>query len=149
MSRLLPSIVALSLLAVSATAAEPTAEDWGKYRKGVMDAMKGHISALSLVAFGRIEDTGYLQSHADALVDLAGELKFIFPAGSGEGTHALPAVWAEPAKFSAAVAAAEDGTQQLSVAIGSGDRKAIAAAFKATGDACKACHEAYREEHDN
>jgi len=147
-ARFVAVIAATSVLAAPAFA-ETTAENWSKYRHAVMDAMKGHIAAVAMVSFGQVEDTGHLQDHADGLAKAAAELKSLFPAGSGEGSHALPAIWSEPDKFAAAVTAAEKGTAALRDAVQSGDRKAIAAAFKQAGDSCKGCHESFREEHKN
>lgn len=144
MQRLL--ITALALFATAPTLAETSAEDWGKYRDAVMETMKGHISAVSLVAFGRVEDTGYFRSHAEALADAAAELNLIFPEGSGTGTRALPAVWTDAAGFADAVARAETSTKQLAAAAAGGNRGEIAQAFKAVGESCKGCHEKYREE---
>ena len=110
-ARFVAVIAATSVLAAPAFA--ETTADWSKYRHAVMDAMKGHIAAVAMVSFGQVEDTGHLQDHADGLAKAAAELKSLFPAGSGEGSHALPAIWSEPDKFAAAVTAAEKGTAAL------------------------------------
>jgi len=140
----------LSVALTGTAAGETTPEDAVKYRQAVMESMKGHIAALSLLAFGRVEDAGYMQSHATALATLGKELRVLFPAGSGDGkTHALPAIWEEPDRFAGAIDDAAASAAELSQAVENGDRRRIAAAFKKTGDSCKGCHERYREEHDH
>ena len=130
--------------------AETSAENAIKYRHAVMDAMAGHTGAFSMIAFGMVDHPEYLQSHANALADAGAELKNLFPKGSGEGeTHALPAIWEEPEKFSAAVAKAEKATAELRDAAASGDRKTIVSAFKTLGESCKGCHESFREDDDH
>ncbi|RMF98548.1 MAG: cytochrome c [Gammaproteobacteria bacterium] len=149
--KLFPCLICLLLASALLTTAqaETSAKNWSKYRHAVMDVLKGHISAISLVAFNQVEDTGHLKQHAAGLAEAATEVGKIFPAGSGEGTHALPAIWEQPEEFAAAVAELERTTQALSEAIAGGDRRTIASAFKAAGDACKGCHEKFREEHDH
>jgi cytochrome c556 len=145
----LPTLLLLLALAVPA-GAETSSENAIKYRHAVMEAMAGHTSAFSMIAFGMVDHPEFLQSHANALADAGAQLTMLFPEGSGEGeTHALPAIWEEPEKFSAAVAKAEKATAELRDAAASGDRKAIVSAFKALGQSCKGCHESYREEDDH
>jgi cytochrome c556 len=153
MYRLFPSTLPtlLLLLAVAMPAgAETSAENAIKYRHAVMEAMAGHTSAFSMIAFGMVDHPEFLQSHANALADAGAQLTMLFPEGSGGGeTDALPAIWEEPEKFGAAVAKAEKATAELRDAAASGDRKSIVSAFKALGQSCKGCHESYREEDDH
>jgi cytochrome c556 len=145
----LPTLLLLLALAVPA-GAETSSENAIKYRHAVMEAMAGHTSAFSMIAFGMVDHPEFLQGHANALADAGAQLTMLFPEGSGEGeTHALPAIWEEPEKFSAAVAKAEKATAELRDAAASGDRKSIVSAFKALGQSCKGCHESYREEDDH
>lgn len=148
-----PLIPVLGLITFGLFLSSPLAADnhespYGKYRHAVMETMKGHITALSMVAFGQLEDTGFMQSHADSLANAAKELDVIFPADSGAGSEALPTVWEQPEKFAAAVEASQSATAELAAAVGGGNRGAIAGAFKKVGDACKGCHEDFRAESD-
>lgn len=153
MQRLFTSTLPTLLLLLALTApagAETSSENAIKYRHAVMEAMAGHTSAFSMIAFGMVDHPEFLQSHANALADAGAQLTMLFPEGSGEGeTHALPAIWEEPEKFGAAVAKAEKATAELRDAAASGDRKSIVSAFKALGQSCKGCHESYREEDDH
>jgi len=146
-----PLIAVFSVAATATLFSLPLAADnhespYGKYRHAVMETMKGHITALSMVAFGQLEDTGFMQEHADGLANAAKELDAIFPEGSGAGSEALPAVWQQTEKFAAAVEANQSATAELQAAVGTGNRGAIAGAFKKVGDSCKGCHENFRAE---
>lgn len=139
-----------ALVTLNIASAEPAAENAIKYRHAVMESMAGHIEALSLMAFNKVEPNEFYQSHANALANGTAELKFLFPEGSGQGeTHALPAIWENPDDFNAARLKAEQAFATLRDSVASGDSKAIMSAFAAAGKSCKGCHEKYREEHDH
>lgn len=142
-------VVALGL--VVSAGAETKPENNFKHRHAVMDAMKGHVSAISLLAFNQVPDEGtFLIEHASALAALGRELPYVFPEGSRvEDSHALPAIWENPDKFAAAVDRATSAMAELDQAVRADDRRAIAGAFKNVGDACKGCHEDFREEHEH
>jgi cytochrome c556 len=130
--------------------AETSAENAIKYRQAVMKSMAAHIEVLSMMAFNKVAVNEFYQSHADALANATTELKFLFPAGSGQGeTEALPAIWQNPDDFNAARSDAEQAFAALRDAVAGGDGKAITGAFAAAGKSCKGCHEKFREEHDH
>ena len=142
--------VIVSMGLIAGAGAETKPENAIKYRKAVMESMAGHVSAIMLIAFNQVPDEGFLEGHTEALADLGGELRIVFPEGSGAGeTEALPAIWEQPEKFSTALDDAAMATDALNEAVKSGDRKAIAGAFKQVGESCKGCHESFREEHEN
>lgn len=141
------SALALSIVTISLAGAATLPEDAIKYRKVVMNAMAGHIAAVSLVFAGKVEHQQHQLNHADALADIGEELGSLFPAGSGAGkTDALPAIWQEADKFKQAVEAGRIATAQLRDAIKTGDKAATGKALKAVGDSCKGCHDKYRKE---
>ncbi len=147
-AKIISSLLVGCVLVTGQTLAQDEGSPYGKYRHSVMEAMKGHISALSMLAFGQIEDTGFMQAHADALVTAGAELDGIFPQDSAEGSHALPEIWSQPEKFAAALDDYKTSSIAMQTAVQSGDRKAVAGAFKNLGNSCKGCHESFREEHD-
>ncbi len=67
----------------------------------------------------------------------------LFPAGS-EGGDALPAIWANFADFEAKSAALKTAADAAAAAA-DGGLEAFAPAFGAVGQACGACHQAYRK----
>lgn len=146
-SVLISACAAISIAASGIATAETTPENAIKYRKAVMSAMAGHTSALALQAFGQVDEKTHMADHAAAMAALGKEIAVVFPANSATGdTEALPAIWAEPDRFAAAVDAVGQSTAELQAAVDSGNRGAIAKAFKAVGDSCKGCHDNFREE---
>ena len=153
MGRIIISVVsAISLTAGIAVnvVAETSAEDAAKYRQSIMSALKGHAGAISMQARGLAGDADYVANHAKAIANLGTELHSIFQEGSNvEDSEALPAIWDEPDKFAEAVAKAEETMAALGEAATDGDLEAIGSAFRNVGEACKGCHERFREEHDH
>ena len=84
-----------------------------------------------------------------ALADLNADLTRLFPEGSDFGeTKATEAIWADWAKFEQAADAAKDATAAFAAAVADGDSAKIAAAHKDVGQACKGCHEDFRQKDD-
>lgn len=141
-TRLLATGISLALLSGLA-AAEDSNEV--KYRKSVMNAMGSSFGALAMVFTNRVKQPDALAVHAEALAVSSTQTAALFPEGS-EGGKALPIIWEEPDKFAAAAKLMEESSAALAEAAKSGDRAATAQAFKAAGEACKGCHERYKEE---
>lgn len=118
-----------------------------KYRQNVMSAMGG----LAGTAVGQLRD-GFtfgpdLQAVAAALEALSADIPALFPAGTDFGeTKAKPEVWSKRDAFEEAASKAKEETAAFTAAAKQGDRKAIFAAFKGVGDACKGCHDDFRKE---
>lgn len=146
--RSLSAILTVTTLAFSSASFSATAPaDAIKYRKAVMSAMAAHISAFSLINFGRVEHQDHLRAHVTALADMGTEIRALYPAGSGTGdTDALPLIWQEQDKFAQLITATEKSTAELRDAVAAGDKAATMKAFKAVGDSCKNCHDRYRKE---
>lgn len=91
-------------------------------------------------------DLEKLQGWADDLETVT-ELDLLrgFAPGSEKGmTRAKPAIWENMDDFEAKLADLKDAAEALDEAAEGGDRAAIAEAVKATGGACKACHDEYK-----
>lgn len=116
-----------------------------KYRQDVMAALGKHFSALAALFTGRVERPGQLQVHADALAATAKLVGTLFPEGS-DGGAVLPVLWDEPERVAEAAEEAAETTAALATAAAGDDRAALAQAFKAAGDSCKACHDRYQAE---
>ena len=71
----------------------------------------------------------------------------MFPAGTNlPASAALPTVWTDRPGFEARAAAFQSATADLLAAATANNKPAFAAAVKATGAACGACHSTYRAE---
>jgi len=115
-----------------------------RYRHAVMEVMSNQFSAMALIFQGKVERPDELQVHARALAESSTLIGGLFPENS-KGAKALPILWDEPAKVAeASLLMAEAAAALADVAVG-GNPAEIAKAFKAAGDACKSCHERYKE----
>ena len=130
--------------------AQTTPEDAYDYRHSVMESLGSHAHAFFLIFAGKVDHSDQMATHADAIAAVGAEISTLFPAGSNvDGSHALPLIWQEPEQFSEAVQNAETATAGLAAAVTSGDRQAIAQGFRTLGEACKGCHDRYREDDDH
>ncbi len=157
--------------------ADTTAEDAKGYRVSIMTSLKGHIGATSMMVRGLVDDHGQLAAHADGLANGIAEMQYIFQEGSiVDDSEALPVIWEQPEKFSAAIQNAAPMaslspplTASLNAAVASaafwiaaenfsgcsqitgnacGDSEAIGAAFRNVGMSCRGCHDDFRVAHD-
>ena len=70
----------------------------------------------------------------------------MFPKGTGLGnTKAKPAIWENWSKFESAVNVFVSESSKLVKVAESGDMKALAKQFRATGKTCGSCHKKFRE----
>lgn len=130
--------------------AETIAEDAFKYRHHIMEAMGGHAGALSMTIRGLAGSPESASKHAEAMSSLGTEIGSLFQEGSNvEDSAALPEIWEEPEDFAEAVAKAEKALAVLKAAADDNDVQALGRAFHNVGEACKGCHERFREEHDH
>lgn len=114
-------------------------EQMGKVFKSLNDELKKDAPAKTVVA-----------SNAATLRTLAGQLPTWFPRGSGKEARAKSEakadIWTDAAGFNARAANLQVQTSKLHLLAQAGDMAAVRAQVRATGGACKACHEKYRDE---
>lgn len=114
-------------------------------RQALMKQFGGASRTLGGMARGTTPfDASAANAQLQILVDGAGKLPGMFPAGSDASmgkTGALPSVWSDPAGF--ATAAAKLGSD-AKAAQGAADQASFATAFAAVQADCGACHKAYR-----
>ena len=146
MHKLTAGLLALAL-SCSAAAHENQKNPEVRYRHAVMEAMANDFSAMAMIFKGDVDRPGELAANARSLAESASLIEGLFPVGS-EGAAALPRIWEEPDKVAAASRESATSARALADAATGGDRAAIGRAFKAAGDACKACHERYKKEDD-
>ena len=98
---------------------------------------------------GLVDGQEFLVKHATGLANGVSELERLFPAGSNvEGSDALPIIWEQPEQFAAAIEKAVAATRKFAEAAESGDKEAIAAAFRDVGGSCRGCHDTFRVPQD-
>ena len=140
------ALVMAAILAVGGTA-RAQGIDPIEVRKAGQDLVSGTFAGIKAVVTAN-GDVKTLENPAKAIKRWIVVFPTLFPAGSDKGsTKAAPAIWTDMAGFqkaSMSLATASDG---LATAAKAGDATAVAAAFKAMGEACAACHKDYRLSH--
>jgi len=143
------SAVAALLACGQAAAQFKNADDAIEYRQGALAVMGNHFSRIGAMASGKLPfDAKAVQANADLVATLAKLPWSAFIEGSDKGdTNARPEIWSQADKFKAASQKLEDATVKLAAAAKTGNQDAIKAAFGATGETCKACHDDFRKKH--
>lgn len=143
------AVLATLILLLASPLALADAEAEIKYRQGVMGAVGGHMSAMVAILRNQIHFDDF-QTHADAMANLADVVPHVFPKGSGDGeTEALADIWDEPEAFQERVDDFVKAARALGDAAQTGEMSEIAPAIDTLGQACKGCHDNFREEHDH
>ncbi len=149
MKRLLIALVAtlgaLASLPAAAQFAKP--EDAVKYRKAAFQVMGTHFGRIGAMAAGRAPfDAAAASANAD-VVAFASHLPY---AGFVEGTSGTEkgspkaSIWTERAKFDEGAKKLQAATENLAKVAKGGTLDQVKVAFGATAEACKACHDNYR-----
>jgi len=134
------------LIAMPAVSLSAESEDLIKYRRGVMKAIGGHMSATSLIVRGKVPHKGQLKQHVNALKLLTDDIPALFPEDSDFGeTRAKPEVWDKQEDFIKASRKSNDSIANLLKAVEGGNDSEMLASFKKVGQGCKGCHKNFRE----
>ncbi len=131
--------------AQSATPAEKAIE----YRQAVFKVVAGNFGPLAQNAQGKLElPPAAARQYAERLASIAEFARDAFPDISREGkTRAKPEIWSERAEFDKLLKDLTDATRSLAgVAASTAARpEEFKAAVGAVGNACKGCHDRFRE----
>jgi len=149
--------IVLALAAALGIAWVGVGTTWAQDALVVIEKRQDTMKAVSK-AFGAVkaytEDKGDLaaaQAGGAELVKLTPAIPGLFAQKTGMAeypgkSYAKPEIWAQWDKFNETVKAAHAKAEALNVALKSGDKAAITAAFAAMGkDGCGACHTPFRE----
>jgi len=119
-----------------------------KYRQAVMKAIGGHIGSIAGVVKGEVSFAGDVAAHARGIQEMSRLVPHLFPKGTDNAmqkkTRALPSIWAERAKFEAAVKAFQDASANMVRVAEAGDPSAFGAGLKMLGKSCGGCHKPFR-----
>ena len=135
------TLLGASILLASATASAD--EGAADYRHHTMEAIGGHTSAVFDILQGKVSHNGHLATHANAIADLAAIADTLFPEGS-IGGNAKAAIWEQPEDFAERMKAFQEAAPAFRDAIASGGE--IGPAAQALGQACKGCHDDFKDE---
>ena len=141
--------VVLSLAAVGGTAL--AAIDAAKVEKARLDNYKKIGTAFKTINDGLKADkpdTKAIADQAKIIKDLAPHIPSWFPRGSGPETgiktRAKADIWSDWGTFTASAKGLQTEAGKLQTIAMKGDVDAIKAQVKATGGACKTCHDKFR-----
>ena len=141
-------ILMLSTAAALAQTATP-AEKAIEYRQAVFKVVAGNFGPLAQSAQGKVElQPAAARQYAERLAQISQFAGDAFPEISREGkTKAKPEIWADRAAFDKLLEDLTDATRSLGsvTANASARPEDFKAAVGAVGNACKACHDKYRE----
>jgi cytochrome c556 len=116
-------------------------KDLGGAYKAVNDQLKNDAPQLTEIKLAAQE----IKSHSQEIANW-------FPKGtgpeSGVKTEALAAIWAEEASFKAKAQKFDDEAAKLNDVVAVENIEAIKVQAKATGEACKGCHDNFRQKKD-
>lgn len=91
------------------------------------------------------KDYATVQTKAKDIMGTADKIPSLFPKGSDKGkTKATAAIWEKSDEFAKAAKNLSKASGELAAAAKSGDDSAVAAKFKAVGEACSSCHKEFR-----
>jgi cytochrome c556 len=141
---------AASAYVLAQGAAQPTPSERAiEYRQAVFKVVAGNFGPLSQNAQGKIElPAPAARKYAERLAAVADFTRDAFPEISREGkTRAKPEIWTDRAEFDKLVADLNTQSRALAAVTARADAKPeeFKAAVGAVGNACKSCHDKFRE----
>ena len=140
------SAIALTLISVS-VAAQAKPEDVIKYRQAVYKVMGWNFGPMGAMVKGeKPYDKEAFARHASIVSQMSPLAMEGFAAGSDKGaeTKAKPEVWTKSVEFKEKMDKMVGETRKLAAIAGTGSFDEIKKQFGATGGACKACHDDFR-----
>jgi cytochrome c556 len=136
--------LAAGLIPFAASAQFAKPEDAIKYRQSALAVQGRHFGLINATVKGdRPFDAAQVTRDAEIVAMMSSLPWTAFGAGT-EGGKAKPEIWKESADFKKKSEDLQAATAKLVVAAKGGKMEDIRAAFGATGQTCKACHDEYR-----
>ena len=142
------TLLLLAVTAVRAQTATP-AEKAIEYRQAVFKVVAGNFGPLAQSAQGKVElPPAAARQYAERLSEISQFARDAFPDISREGkTRAKPEIWSERAEFDKLLKDLTDATKSLAgvTANAAAKPEEFKAAVGAVGNACRGCHDRFRE----
>lgn len=142
------AIAALGAMVMGTAAYAADADDVIMYRKGLMEAVGAHASALGAIAQGKLPYDKAFLAHADLLAGTAALAVEAFKENThGQGkekTTAKEGVWTDWAKFEQGLHDLEDRANEVASLAASGGVATASPALGGLFKTCKGCHENFR-----
>lgn len=137
----------LVTLAAPASAQFAKPEDAIKYRQSAMFVMGQNFGRIGAMASGKAPFDAKLAADSAEVVAYMSRLPwpgFMPGTDKGGNTKAKPDIWTEQAKFKEKNEKLMAETPKLASAAKTGNLETLKTAFSATAEACKACHDDFR-----
>lgn len=145
-----PAFLAAVFAAIALPAvAQHKPEQFIHYRQSAMTLIGWNFGALSAMVKGKTAwDAKEFAMRADRIASLAPQVLEGFAPGSDKGarTEAKAGIWTNMDDFKSKDSNLVDQTRALADAAHTGDEAAMKAQFKKTAQACKDCHDKYKED---
>ena len=142
------TLLLMAVTAVQAQTATP-AEKAIEYRQAVFKVVAGNFGPLAQSAQGKVElPPAAARQYAERLSEISQFARDAFPDISREGkTRAKPEIWSERAEFDKLLKDLTDATKSLAgvTANAAAKPEEFKAAVGSVGNACKGCHDRFRE----
>lgn len=119
-----------------------------KYREAVMKSLAADASAIGAILKDKVPLGKNLAAHAQSLNSKAGMLGDLFPAGSGDKTEALPAIWKDAEGFKDSVKKFQEATAKLVEVANAGDEAKFGEQMAVVGKSCGSCHKTFRKKNE-
>ena len=134
-----------ALVPMSAHAQFAKAEDAIKYRQSAFALMGAHMNRIGAVTKGEVTFNADNVKKSAALINTLSSLPWEAFGPGTEGGKAKPVIWKEMDKVKAGADKFMKAAADLDTAAKTGDLAQVKKAFGAVGQACKACHDSYRD----
>ena len=139
--------LAAATLSASALAQAPKPETQIRLRKAAYDLMNYAFDSIDAMNEGKKPyNRDDAVRNAELMVQMSRLPRLFFGEGTDTGeTRAKPEIWTHRADFDAKMDKMIKEVEKLAEAARSGKPEALKSAADSTGDACKACHDDYRQ----
>ena len=143
---LIAALLATSSLAISiAWAADPKPEDFLTSRHGLLQTLRIQCGAFGPFAKGEGPLPADAISRAETLANLARVLPVAWGAQDLPQSHTKPEAFAQKEKFLAGFKTLDTESTKLVADLKAGNNDAIKTDIGALGNACKSCHDDFRQ----
>jgi cytochrome c556 len=136
---------ALGLMSAPASAQFAKPEHAVKYRQSAMYVMNFHVNSIGAMVNGRVPyDPKAASDHADLVASVSRlPWKGFVPETDKLSKSVKPELWTEQPKFKETADKLMADTTKLAAAAKTSNLDELKAAFRATANTCKSCHDAY------
>lgn len=141
--------LAITSLALPASAQFAKSEDAIKYRQSALFVMQQNFSRVAAMAAGKAPFDAKVAADSAGVAEFMSKLPW---AAFGEGTdkgrdnRAKAEIWSDKAKFNDYADKMQHEMTKLNAAAKTGNLDSIKSAVGAVGGSCKTCHDAFRKD---